>query len=66
MGLNLQHFRWDEDEVNERLRKIIQRAYREVSEKAEERKLPLRAAAYELGIERVLEAALTRGYVHNG
>jgi len=63
---NLQHFRWDEDEVNERLRKIIQRAYREVSEKAEERKLPLRAAAYELGIERVLEAALTRGYVHNG
>src|SRR3989440_1006145 len=63
---NLQHFRWDEDEVNQRLRKIIQRAYSEVREKAEERKLPLRAAAYELGIERVLEAALTRGYVHNG
>jgi glutamate dehydrogenase (NAD(P)+) len=63
---NLQHFRWDEDEVNERLRKIIQRAYSEVREKGQEKQLPLRAAAYELGIERVLEAALTRGYVHDG
>jgi glutamate dehydrogenase (NAD(P)+) len=51
--------------VNGRLRKIIQRAYSEVSEKADEKDLPLRPAAYELGIERVLEAALTRGYVHN-
>ena len=63
---NLQHFRWDEDDVNERLRKIIQRAYGEVREKAADRELPLRPAAYELGIERVLEAALTRGYVHDG
>jgi len=63
---NLQHFRWDEDEVNERLRKIMRRAYGEVREKASEKDLPLRPAAYELGIERVLEAALTRGYVHDG
>jgi glutamate dehydrogenase (NAD(P)+) len=62
---NLQHFRWEEDEVNERLKKIMQRAYGEVREKAREQDLPLRPAAYELGIERVLEAATTRGYIHN-
>src|SRR5256714_3358922 len=47
---NLQHFRWEEDEVNERLRKIMRRAYGEVREKAREQKLPLRPAAFELGI----------------
>ena len=61
---NLQHFRWEEDEVNDRLRKIMRRAYREVREKAADEKLPLRPAAYELGIERVVEAATTRGYIH--
>ena len=29
---NLQHFRWDEDEVNERLGEIMRRAFREVAE----------------------------------
>ncbi len=61
---NLQHFRWEEDEVNERLAKIMRRAYGEVSERAKEKKLSLRPAAFELGIERVFEAAVTRGYVH--
>ncbi len=63
---NLQHFRWKEEEVNDRLREIMQRAYREVREKAKEKDLPLRPAAYELGIERVVEAATTRGYIHMG
>jgi glutamate dehydrogenase (NAD(P)+) len=62
---NLQHFRWEEEEVNERLAKIMRRAYGEVSERAKEKDLPLRPAAFELGIERVFEAAITRGYVHN-
>jgi glutamate dehydrogenase/leucine dehydrogenase len=61
---NLQHFRWEEDEVNEKLRRIMQRAYGEVREKARDKDLPLRPAAYELGIERVLEAATARGYIH--
>jgi glutamate dehydrogenase (NAD(P)+) len=61
---NLQHFRWEEDEVNERLRKIMRRAYDEVRQKAREADLPMRPAAYELGIERVLEAATMRGYIH--
>jgi glutamate dehydrogenase (NAD(P)+) len=60
---NMQHMRWDEDDVNRRLRKIMQRAYRDVKRKAEDHELPLRPAAYEVGIERVLEAARTRGYL---
>ncbi len=60
---NLQHFRWDEEEVNERLGKIMRRAYAEVAAKAADDSVSLRVAAFELGIERVVEAARTRGYL---
>jgi glutamate dehydrogenase/leucine dehydrogenase len=60
---NMQHLRWEEDEVNARLRKVLQRAYGDVRRKASEKEIPLRPAAYELGIERVVEAAKARGYI---
>jgi glutamate dehydrogenase (NAD(P)+) len=60
---NLQHFSWEEDEVNAKLEKIMRRAYREVSDRAEQDGVPLRVAAYEIGIERVVDAARTRGYL---
>jgi glutamate dehydrogenase (NAD(P)+) len=60
---NLQHFRWTEDEVNEKLGEIMRRAFREVADRARENGTPMRPAAYELGIERVVEAASTRGYI---
>ena len=60
---NLQHFRWDEAEVNQRLERIMRRAYGEVSERAEADGESLRVAAFALGIERVLDAARTRGYI---
>jgi glutamate dehydrogenase (NAD(P)+) len=60
---NMQHLRWEEDEVNARLRKVLQRAYGDVRRKAAEKEIPLRPAAYELGIERVVEAAKARGYI---
>ena len=61
---NLQHFRWDEREVNDRLGTIIRRAYREVMARARlHADLPLRVAAYQVGIERVVEAARLRGYI---
>ncbi|HEX2086625.1 MAG TPA: Glu/Leu/Phe/Val dehydrogenase dimerization domain-containing protein [Solirubrobacteraceae bacterium] len=60
---NLQHFRWDEREVNDKLGTIMRRAYREVSARAKQDDVSLRTAAYEVGIERVVEAAKTRGYV---
>jgi len=60
---NLQHFRWDEREVNDKLGTIMRRAYREVSARAKEESIDLRQAAYLVGIERVVEAAQTRGYI---
>ena len=63
MGQNLQHLRWKEDEVNERLTGIMRKAFRKVSERADAEGISLRDAAFELGIERVVEAASTRGYI---
>jgi len=60
---NLQHFRWDEREVNDRLGGIMRRAFRDVSARASASECSLRVAAYELGIERVVEAARARGYI---
>jgi glutamate dehydrogenase (NAD(P)+) len=60
---NLQHFCWGEREVNDKLGTILRRAYREVSARATQDQVPMRLAGYELGIERVLEAAKDRGYV---
>jgi glutamate dehydrogenase (NAD(P)+) len=60
---NLQHFRWDEREVNDRLGRIMRKAFREVSARAKKSGSSLRQAAYETGIERVMEAARMRGYI---
>ncbi len=60
---NLQHFRWDEREVNDKLGNVMRRAFREVSGRAKEENLDLRKASYLVGIERVVEAARTRGYI---
>jgi glutamate dehydrogenase (NAD(P)+) len=60
---NLQHFLWDEDEVNGRLEKIIKRGFGEVAEKCRSDETTPRIAAYELGIQRVVDASRTRGYI---
>jgi glutamate dehydrogenase (NAD(P)+) len=59
---NLQHLRWDEREVNNKLAARMRTAYREVEERTSRNGLvSLRVAAYELAIERVLEATRLRG-----
>jgi glutamate dehydrogenase (NAD(P)+) len=60
---NLQHFRWSEREVNDKLGGIMRKAYRDVAGRAKEERINLRDAAYLVGIERVVEASRTRGYV---
>lgn len=61
---NLQHFRWEERELNDKLGTIMRRAYREVDERRRRAGSDsLRVAAYELGIERVVEASRLRGNV---
>lgn len=60
---NLQHFRWEEREVNDKLGTVMRRSFREVNGRAKETGLNLREAAFLVGLERVVEAARTRGYV---
>ncbi len=58
---DLQAFFWEEHEVNERLQRIITRAYRDVASLAREQKATLREAAMRLGVSRVVEATQMRG-----
>jgi glutamate dehydrogenase (NAD(P)+) len=60
---NLQHFRWEERDFNDKLGTMMRKAFRDVSGRAKEEQLSLRNAAYLIGIERVVEAARIRGYV---
>ena len=60
---NLQHLSWQEHDVNNRLGAKMRGAYREVEQRANRGKEgSLRVAAYELAIERVLDATRLRGY----
>jgi glutamate dehydrogenase (NAD(P)+) len=60
---NMQHFRWEEREINDKLGNIMRRAFREVDALAKEKGLTLRHAAYEVGIDRVVDTARMRGYI---
>jgi glutamate dehydrogenase (NAD(P)+) len=60
---NMQHFRWEEREINDKLGNIMRRAFREVDAVAKEGGISLRHASYEVGIRRVLETAHLRGYI---
>ena len=60
---NLQHLHWEEREVNDKLGTYMRRAFRNVHERATKDGVSLRVAAYEIGVERVVDAAQTRGYI---
>jgi glutamate dehydrogenase (NAD(P)+) len=59
---NLQHVGWEELEVNDRLGRILAAAYQAVAARSRDEGVGMRVAAYAIGIERVLEAAVARGY----
>jgi glutamate dehydrogenase (NAD(P)+) len=58
---DLQAYYWEEDEVNDRLRQIMERSYVDVLGLADQRKVTMRMAATMLGVGRVAEAHATRG-----
>lgn len=58
---DIQAFFWTEDEVNARLRTMMEHSYGDVLALAEDRKVPMRLAATMLGVSRVAEAHKTRG-----
>jgi len=57
----LQEYFWKEEEVNQRLNEIMTRAFEETWALREDRKAPMRMAAYGLAVQRVAEATVTRG-----
>jgi len=58
---DIQAYFWSEEDVNERLRQIMERAFVEVYQMAEDKGLTMRQAAHWIGVGRVAEAHLTRG-----
>nr|WP_281181248.1 Glu/Leu/Phe/Val dehydrogenase [Chloroflexus islandicus] len=57
----LQEFFWDEQDINDKLERIIVGAFQQVTTMAEQRRVPLRLAAYLLAVQRVADANTTRG-----
>lgn len=57
----LQEFFWDEQDINEKLERIIVGAFDQVYAMATQRQIPLRLAAYLLAVQRVADANTTRG-----
>jgi glutamate dehydrogenase (NAD(P)+) len=58
---DLQAYFWSEDEVNDRLKVLMESAYADVSALSAERGVSLRTAAQMIGVGRVAEAHRTRG-----
>lgn len=54
---NLKNESWSEEQVNERLKKIINKAFLDTWQEKENKKISLRIAAFVLAVERIVEAA---------
>jgi glutamate dehydrogenase (NAD(P)+) len=61
---NIQRFRWELDRINDELGKTMRKAYRAVSDTAQQEQIDMRTAAFVLAIRRVGKAALSRVYVN--
>ena len=57
----LQEYFWKEEEVNAKLKEIVDKAFEETWDMHQRRDISMRLAAYGLAVERVAEATLTRG-----
>jgi glutamate dehydrogenase (NAD(P)+) len=58
---DIQQFLWDEQEVNDRLRDLIQKAFDRVRSLAKEKRLPNRIAALSIGVQKVAKEKEKRG-----
>ncbi|MEC4812208.1 MAG: Glu/Leu/Phe/Val dehydrogenase [Scytonema sp. PMC 1069.18] len=52
---------WDEERVNKEMEQLMVQAYYQVTQQSEDRQIPLRLAAYTLGVGRVTQALHDRG-----
>ncbi len=60
---NLQEFHWEEERVNEELRKTITKAFHQVRKRVSAERITYRQAAFEIAVERVARAVELRGFV---
>lgn len=58
---DLQNFFWEEDEVNQKLTRIMKHSFAHVEATMRQHKTDMRTAAYIIGVKRVAEATITRG-----
>jgi glutamate dehydrogenase (NAD(P)+) len=58
---DMQQFLWDEQEVNDRLRDLIQKAFDRVRTLAHTKRLPMRIAALSIGVQKVAKEKEKRG-----
>lgn len=58
---NLEAFMWEEDYIDQNLSKILARAFEEIWQVSQEKKVPLRMAAYMTAMQRVVKAKKLRG-----
>jgi glutamate dehydrogenase (NAD(P)+) len=58
---DLQEFFWDEDEINQKLRRIMVKAFDAIERIQDQHGSDMRTAAYIVGVQRVAEAIQTRG-----
>lgn len=58
---NLQSYMWDENNINENLKKIMKNAFNDVWDIMQEKKVTMRMAAYMLALSRVVKAKKARG-----
>jgi len=58
---DLQEFFWDEHDINERLERIMLRAFDSVLKVSQEKKIMMRTAAYVLAVDKVAQATTIRG-----
>ncbi|MCL5677152.1 MAG: Glu/Leu/Phe/Val dehydrogenase [Firmicutes bacterium] len=60
---NMMHYYWSEEEVNEKLERMMVSAFEHVYAMKESRGVGMRDAAYMVAIDRVAEAMLARGWI---
>lgn len=58
---DLANYFWSEEEVNQKLEKVMRRSFTDVVALAQKHRAPMRTAAYMLGIGRVADATRLRG-----
>ncbi len=60
---NNQGFYWTEEEVEERLEKMMVKSFNNIYEMAHNRRIDMRLAAYMVGVRKMAEASRVRGWI---